>query len=183
MQKKALIFHGTMGSPNSNWFQWLKFALEKRGWDVTVPTFPTPEHQSLDSWNKALTNQVEYLQGIDLIVGHSLGATFILHTLEEELYHPEKIILVSALNSLIENKEYDDLNANFIKHFDWNVIKSNFKTGYILHGDNDPYVPIKQAQDIADGLNISLKTIKNGGHLNIETGYDRFPLLLDLINE
>ena len=183
MQKRALIFHGTMGSPNGNWFAWLKIALEKQGWNVTIPRFPTPDHQSLDSWNKALTNQVEHLQDIDLIVGHSLGATFILHVLEENLCHPEKIILVSALSDLIGNKEYDALNKSFIKHFDWSAIKNNFEKGHILHGDNDPYVPIKQAQDIADRLGLQLQTIKDGGHLNIETGYDRFPLLLDLINE
>ena len=46
---KALIFHGTMGSPNGNWFPWLQSELISKGWDVDVPAFPTPEGQSLDT--------------------------------------------------------------------------------------------------------------------------------------
>lgn len=183
MQKRALIFHGTMGSPDGNWFPWLKAKLEEKNYHVTVPTFPTPENHSLKSWITALRDQVADLCTVDLIIGHSLGANFILHVLEQNLSAPEQIILVSALNDFIDNKEYDALNKSFFKDFNWRAIQSGMKKADILHGDDDPYVPLNQAQDIADGLGLDLKVIQDGGHLNIETGYDRFPLLLELIDD
>lgn len=181
--KRALIFHGTMGSPDGNWFPWLRDALEQEGWQITVPTFPTPENHSLASWISALENQVSNLDNIDLLVGHSLGANLILHILESGLCKTDKAILVGCTIAKGNVAEYNELNKSFVKDFDWKAIKGNFNHGYILHGDNDPYVPIAQAQSVADGLALDLQTIKDGGHLNIETGYDRFPLLLDLIHD
>ncbi|MAZ76625.1 MAG: hypothetical protein CMH31_04915 [Micavibrio sp.] len=183
MQKRALIFHGTMGSPEGNWFPWLKAELEKQDYQVTAPIFPTPKNHSLETWFSALKNQISNLNQIDVVIGHSLGANLILHILENGLCKTDKAILVSALNEIININEYDQLNKSFIKNFNWDSIKINSKHIDILHGDNDPYVPIKQAQDIADGLDIKLQIIKGGGHLNTEAGYNSFPLLLDLINE
>ncbi|MEM9469498.1 MAG: alpha/beta hydrolase [Pseudomonadota bacterium] len=181
-QKRALIFHGTMGSPDGNWFPWLKESLENNEWNVLVPTFPTPNNQNLENWLKAFKEQVSDSNNIDLLVGHSLGATFILRLLEQGLCCPKKIILVSPVYDLINIPDYDTLNASFIGEFDWKAINKNVKTAYVLHGDNDPYVPLDQAYSVADGLGISLELIKDGGHLNLETGYDQLPRLLELIN-
>ena len=54
---KALIFHGTHGSPEGNWFPWLHGELISKGWDVDVPAFPTPEGQSLDNWINVVLNK------------------------------------------------------------------------------------------------------------------------------
>lgn len=182
-QKRALIFHGTMGSPDGNWFPWLKDELEKREWNVTVPTFPTPENHSLENWIKALKEQVSNLESIDLLVGHSLGANLILHVLEQSLCAPDKVILVGCTIANSNVAEYNTLNKSFKKEFDWEAIRQNVSKAHILHGSDDPYVPIEQAQTVAKELDINLKVIPNGGHLNAETGYDNFPLLLDLIHD
>jgi hypothetical protein len=42
MQHNTLIFHGTEGYPEENWFPWLKKELERRGCRVFVPQFPSP---------------------------------------------------------------------------------------------------------------------------------------------
>lgn len=181
--RKALILHGTMGSPDGNWFPWLKTSLEDLGYEVFIPILPTPKNQSLKNWIHVLKEQVMCLGEIDLVFGHSLGANFILHILENGLCKPENSILVSALNDFIGIEDYDALNNSFFKNFNWDNIKANSHNISIIHGDNDPYVPIKQAQDIANNLYVNLKIIKNGGHLNSENGYTEFPLLLDLINE
>lgn len=45
------------------------------------------------------------------------------------------------------------------------------------------YVPMAAAQRLADGLQTEIKIIPNGGHLNAESGYTKFPELMELINE
>ena len=47
MKSDIFIFHGTGGYPKENWFPWLKQQLEIKGFNVTVPQFPTPEGQSV----------------------------------------------------------------------------------------------------------------------------------------
>jgi len=56
-----IIIHGTGGSPNSNWFPWLKSELEKLGHTVFAPKFPTPEKQSLENWLKVFKKYEQYL--------------------------------------------------------------------------------------------------------------------------
>jgi hypothetical protein len=35
--KTAIIIHGTGGSPDENWFPWMKTQLEEQGYRVFVP--------------------------------------------------------------------------------------------------------------------------------------------------
>ena len=38
--KKVVIIHGANGSPEENWFPWLKKELETKGIEVIIPQFP-----------------------------------------------------------------------------------------------------------------------------------------------
>jgi len=181
---KALIFHGTLGTPQSNWFGWLQEELMIDGWQVAVPALPTPDNQSLENWTSTLQNQITDLNDLDLIVGHSLGATFAMRLIEAGIVSPKKLILVSALIEKINNDEYDTLNKSFITTpFSWKKIKERCDDITLIHGSDDPYVPSKQAETIADGLDIPLLMVENGSHLNSESGFDDFPELLDIIHE
>ena len=177
---RALIIHGTMGSPEGNWFPWIKSELEEKGWSVDVPAFPTPDNQFLDSWVGVAKSYKE----CDLIIGHSIGATLALKLLEQGICTPKQTILISGVIKEIGNETYDVLNNSFIAGgFDWQKIQDNSSDIKILHGDDDPYVPLSHAQELAQHLNLPLDIIKDGGHLNTETDYDNFPYLLDLIND
>ena len=50
MNSVAVIIHGSYGSPDENWFPWLKKELQKIGYKVFVPAFPTPKNQKLGVW-------------------------------------------------------------------------------------------------------------------------------------
>lgn len=181
--KKALIFHGTLGSPEGNWFAWLQDYLMTAGWQVAVPKLPTPEGQNLDNWVASLQAQITDLNDLDLVIGHSLGATFALRLIEKGFIKPKETILVSALIDVIGNEEYDALNMSFVDTpFKWETIKNTGSNITIIHGDNDPYVPIEQPLEIANKLNIDLQLLKDGGHINTETGFTDFPEILDFIH-
>lgn len=50
-------------------------------------------------------------------------------------------------------------------------IKQNCKKFYIYHSDNDPYVPMKKATELAKKLDSKIIEIKNAGHFNEKAGY------------
>ena len=52
---KYIILHGSFGSPDGNWFPWLKTELEKRGHEVIVPQMPVGVgKQNFENWSKVL---------------------------------------------------------------------------------------------------------------------------------
>jgi predicted alpha/beta hydrolase family esterase len=80
-RKNIIIIHGTMGSPDGNWFPWLKSQLEN-DYNVYVPKFPTPDNQSKDEWLRVLNDACPKFDKDTILVGHSIGATLMMHVLE-----------------------------------------------------------------------------------------------------
>lgn len=78
----VIIGHGTMGSPEINWFPWAKAEMEKRGHTVYVPRFPTPDGQTKENWYAALLDQTPIFGANTILIGHSISATFLLHHAE-----------------------------------------------------------------------------------------------------
>ncbi len=51
----------------------------------------------------------------------------------------------------------------------------------MFHSDNDPYVPLEKAKELAKKLGVELIMVKNAGHFNEKAGYTKFELLLEKI--
>ncbi len=179
---KVVIIHGTKGSPQCHWFPWLKGELEQRGYSVSVPSMPTPEGQSLLNWWRVFNENVGTLHSSSILVGHSLGAVFALRLLEASTIPVAKVVLVSGFVRSLGLPEYDALNSSFVADaFDWARIRAGARQIICFAGENDPYVPIEQSRELAKSLEISLRLIKGGGHLNHESGFNEFPMALEAI--
>lgn len=153
---RIVIFHGTGGSPEGNWFPWLKVELEELGHEVYV--------------------------------GHSLGATFMCEILSRPRPEPVKAsFFVSGFLDDLGDEWFDSRNHTFTHYpFDWGNIRKTMGQAVVLYGGDDPYVPVAQAKKLVEKLGgggggVRQILIKNGGHLNAESGYTRFPRLLRLI--
>ncbi len=174
------MIHGSYGNPHENWFPWIKSELEKLGCTVLVPTFPTPENQSLQSWEAVFEEYKQFINEDTILIGHSLGPAFILKLLEHSDTSVQAAFFVSGFLGLLDNPDFDEINKTFIdRKFDWESIKKNCKKFHIYHSDNDPYVPIRMAQEIAEKLDTVVVEIPNAGHFNKEAGYDTFEFLLE----
>jgi uncharacterized protein len=180
----VFIIHGTKGSPNINWFPWLKRELEGRECSVFALSFPTPEGQNLDAWMEILFKHERDINDRTIFVAHSLGPAFVLNVLET-LDHPIKAaFFVAGFTGLLGIPEFDNLNKTFCdKPFDWNKIRSNCKRFVVINSDNDPFVPLEKGRYLAEQLGVPLITIKNAGHLNQDAGFTNFSMLLDLIKK
>ena len=173
---KFIIIHGSYGNSKENWFPWLKSELKTLGHKVEVPNFPNPPEQNLNNWMKTIENYK--IDEDTVLIGHSLGVAFILNLLEK--HKVKAVFLVSGFVGKLDLEKFDLVNKTFAeKEFDWARIKSNVGNVFIYHSDNDPYVPMKKAESLAEKLYVKVKIIHNAGHINAKAGYIKFELLLE----
>ena len=176
---KFIIVHGTMGSPDGNWFPWLKRELEAMGHEVAAPSFPTPEGQNLSNWLSVLDGYSDWFGENLVLVGHSMGPGLILGKLEILDKPICAAFLVSGFTHNIPIEPFRTLNSSFVeKEFDWERIKKNCRDFFVYHGDDDPYVPLHMGQELAGNLGVECAVIHKGKHLNAENNYFKFPRLL-----
>lgn len=176
-----IIIHGVYANPDSNWFPWLKKELESRGHEVIIPKFPTPLDQTLESWLRVISHFEEKINEETVLIGHSLGAAFILDYLEQSNKKIKAAFLVAPFHKQI-NGPYDEISKTFIdKKFYWGNIKNNCGKFFVFCSDNDEYIFINIPKELAKKLNAELRIIQNGGHLNKKAGYVKFPELLEMI--
>ena len=178
--QNVIIIHGTEGYPEENWFPWLKSKLEERGYNVSVPQFPSPPivPSKISEWFQVLKNYD--INEDTIIVGHSLGGLFTLRILER-ISHPIKAaFLVSSPIGIKPIKYYERDLAFSGFDFDWDKIRKNAQNFIVFHSDNDPYVCIENGKKLSEELDVDLKFIPNAGHFNAAAGYTEF---IDLLKE
>lgn len=185
MANNVLIFHGTEGYPEENWFPWLKKELEAKGCKVIVPQFPSPPvvPAKVSEWFYVLKNYEQFIDENTIIIGHSLGGVFALRVLEQ-LKHPIRAVFLTGTPIGIKpilNYDRDSSFSGF--DFDWEKIKNNSKHFTVYHSDNDPYVSLENGEQLAKELGVELTFIPNAGHFNAKAGYLTFPELLEKVSK
>lgn len=179
LRKNAIILHGTLSSPNGNWFQWLKKQLQKKGYSVWVPKLPKPDKPSVKRNIKyILGNRKWNFNSKSVLIGHSSGPASILGILNELPLGTSvnKCIFVSAFTK----SDWSPNSKLFDYKYRFNNIKTKSKKFILIHSDNDPYIPLKQAKSLAEKLDGKLIIKKGQGHFNLEKSpqYKKFPELL-----
>lgn len=180
--KNALIIHGAYGNPSENWFPWLKSELEALHYVVSVPQFPTPENQNLAAWLEVAEQYLEKLDSDSLIIGHSIGATFILSLLEKLERPINHAVLVAGFISDLPDSSLNEINHTFYdRGFVGDVIRSKARHLTLFHSPDDPFVPIGHAEQLAHLLQTPLTEVPDAGHFNLASGYHQFPEILETI--
>lgn len=181
---RLVIVHGTKGNPDENWFPWLRTQADTAGFETIVPAFPTPGGQDTAAWHDAFRREVGAVSPDLILVGHSLGAVFILRALEEAEAPARAAYLISGFTGALGIEEFDTLNRPFTEGpYDWARIQRRAERFSVWMGDNDPYVPRDQGEGLARHVGVELTLIPKGGHLNTAAGYTEFPLLWEDIRD
>lgn len=177
--KNALIIHGTGGYPEENWFPWLKYELEKLGYQVAVPQFPTPENQTPKHWFSVLEPYQNIFNEETILIGHSCGGAFLLRVLEKIDTKIKAAVFVAA-SAGVKPIKYYEIDRPFIeKPFDWPKIRAAARHFFVFHSQDDPLISLANGQKIASELNTELISPKNAGHFNSKSGYTTFEILLE----
>lgn len=180
--KKVFIIHGFEGSPNGGWRPWLMGELEKQEIYACALSMPTPENPICAEWVVEISRHIERNTDDEIyLVGHSLGTPAILRYLESaQAKQISGAVLVSGPSEKNNNRKIDSF---LDKIFDFGKIKSNCKKFAIIHGDNDPNVPLDNAKFLSQELNGELVIVENGGHLNGSAGWVKLPQCLEILNK
>ncbi len=184
--KKAVILHGTDGAPEHNWFPWLKNLLEANGVETWVPLLPDNDSPNRFKYETFLRDS-----GWDftdnLLIGHSSGATTVLNLMQSDWFPrvDTAVTVATFLNErLLEAAKWyttGQFDQLFPESFDIKLIKSKTSKFYLLHGNDDPFCDIKDAQRLCDQLNGSFIEVVGGLHLGINR--KELPEILPVLKE
>lgn len=179
---KAIILHGTLGSPQGNWFRWLEVALKDCGFEVWLPELPHADQPSLAEWSDFVRKQCPFSLDKDtIIVGHSSGAALALILTQQNPEPLGAIVLVSVFDD--NSLQWEPDNGLFDIAFDYATIRTHANNMLFVHSDNDPYVPLPQAERIAKACGSAVHLLPSQGHFNLELSdsYREFPEFLELM--
>lgn len=197
---KFVIFHGSFGAPDENWFPALKEKLLLLGQKVIVPQFPCDDweqltklgpkaknkKQTLANWLKVFEKQVlPKIKKQDklIFIGHSLGPLFILHIVNKFNLKLDSAIFVSPFLKPIGSKfwQFYKVNKTFYKaNFDFKKLRKLIPVSFVLYSDTDPYVKRKFFLEFARKMASSTILVKKAGHFNAAVNFNEFPLVYEL---
>jgi len=98
----------------------------------------------------------------------------------------EKVGAIVDVSVFHDNSlQWEPNNKLFDVDFDWHAIKGGTNKLLFVHSDDDPYVPLAQAQYVANNCNADLVMIPTQGHFNLEKSedYRKFPRLLEIMKQ
>lgn len=184
MENNYFIIHGSFGSPFSNWFPWLRNEIEQRNLIVYTPDFPSGVgYQNYENWEKLFEVYVQagLINENTVIFAHSIAPVFVSKFLVTHKLKIKKLVFVCGFNNYLGiNDEYDNVNETM--YFDnLEDVKQYADEIICFYSDNDPYVKYNVEKSFADDVATKQIIIKDGGHLNSETGYSEFKELLEYL--
>jgi predicted alpha/beta hydrolase family esterase len=78
---------------------------------------------------------------------------------------------------------WNSLSELFENPLDFAKIKKHVKEITLIHSDNDPYIPVEQAEYLAEKLDGELIILEGQKHFSevMDSKYKAFPFLLELL--
>lgn len=184
--KRVFIIHGWGGNPNEGWLVWLGKELKSRGFEVFIPEMPNTWSPKINEWVNKLTEVVGKSDSQTYFVGHSIGCQAVMRYLEQlsESQKAGGAIFVAGWFNLTD-ETWDETYTKEIAD-EWIHVPINFKAIkervnklILVNSDNDPYVPISDAELFKKRFNIDIIMLENKGHITGEDNVHELPVVLE----
>jgi len=181
--KRVIIVHGWGGHPHEGWFPWLKKVLEEKEYHVDVPEMPDTDHPKIDTWVGKLKEVVGTPDKDTILVGHSIGCQTIMRYLEtvDEI---GGAVLVAGFFHLTKEGLEEEGAAEIAKPWLETPIDTDKLRKFKIVGifsDDDPHVPIDDAQLFMQRLNAKIVIEGKKGHLGGEDKVFELQSVLDAV--
>ncbi len=174
-QDRVLILHGWGGSDAPHWQAELASEIAKNYGTVSFPLLDNCHFPSKNRWIKQVKQLLEEFKP-HTVVCHSLANNLWFWLCEEEgMQELERLFMVSVPS--IETKE------KTIKTFFPCPQPKNIhaKEVHMIVSDDDPWVALDEAQNIAKRYSASFTVLENAGHINADSGYGKWELIEEMI--
>ena len=168
--KKVFIIHRWDGNPESDFYPWLKNELEKNNFEVIIPNMPESSEPKIKKWVSYLNKIVKNVDKDTYFVGHSIGCQTILRYLGKIGGKIGGCVFVAGWFSLtnLETEEEKEIAKPWLETpINFEKVKSKTKNFIAIFSDDDPFVPLKNANIYKEKLGAKIIIEKNQGHFNI----------------
>ncbi len=154
---------------------------------------PDTWHPKISEWVNKL-NEVGSANADTYFIGHSIGCQAIMRYLEQ-LPKNQKVggvIFVAGWFNLTDETWDEDYTKEIADEWinttiDFEKIKQHVTKFVLINSDNDPYVPLSDAELFKNNLGVKVIMLKNMGHIAGDDGVNELPMaleeLLKLANE
>lgn len=176
--KRAVLVHGYQGTPLHGWRPWLKQELEGNGWQISIPSMPSPDAPVCSQWVDTISSAVGAPAPSCALVGHSLGCIAILRYLQSlpASARVGPVILVAGFGHDIGIKELTSFSS---APLDFPSIRAHSTKFILLHSDNDPFIPLAEGEYLKGQLHAELIVQKGMGHFSSSEGTTKLPIVLE----
>lgn len=175
--RRAIIFHGTGGSPNNCWYPWLAGRLAARGYGVEVPHLPGINVEPIADFLPTVRSACSFDEET-VLVGHSGGAALLLAILEQVDVPVAQAVLVAGYCTPPNTAAEPVLKQSY----DWTAIRSGVRDIYFINSREDPYgCDDRQGRAMFERLG-GTQIVRDDGHFgDYDQPYEKFELLDRLI--
>ncbi|WP_457745592.1 RBBP9/YdeN family alpha/beta hydrolase [Sulfurimonas sp.] len=174
MSDKILILHGWGGSDHPHWQSELASQIAKNYGTVSFPLLNNCHFPSKNRWVKQVKQILEEFKP-NIVVCHSLANTLWFWLCQEELKELDKLIIVSPPSL---NTTEATIKTFFPCEIPQNVYAKEVE---LIVSDNDPWIELDEAKNIARAIGANYTVIKNAGHINADSGYGKWELIETMI--
>jgi predicted alpha/beta hydrolase family esterase len=190
MKKRAFIIHGWGGNTEEGCFPWLKIELEKHGFEVQIPAIPESFNPIINIWVDFVAKTVTSPDEKTFFICHSIGSQTILRYLQNlpETTRVGGVVMLAPWINLTE-KAFEDENDKKIAQpwlqteINWEKIKKHTHRFTAIFSDNDPMVPIADAEIFKQKLGAKIIIEHAQGHFSTKDGVTKLPSALNAILE
>lgn len=186
--KRAILVHGWSGQAGDGWFTWLKKELESRGFEVLMPQMPDTDEPRISAWVPAIAQAVGVPDQDTFFVGHSMGCVAIIRYLES-LSEGQKVggaVFVAGFFLPLTGltKEEEETGREWHETpIDTEKVRNRMEKSFALFSDNDPFVPVENAEEFKSRLGSEILIQHNQAHFHEGAGFTELPIALEKLLE
>lgn len=176
-QDRVLILHGWGGSDIPHWQAILAAEIAQNYGTVSFPLLDNCHFPTKNKWIKQV-KQILIDFNPSIVVCHSLANNLWMWLCEEDgMLEVERLFMVSLPSLQTQEKT--------IKTFFPCPLPKNIyaKEVHMLVSNNDPWVKVEEAKELAIHFNSRLTILNNAGHINTDSGYGKWELIERLVLE
>ncbi|NTV31137.1 hypothetical protein HGA91_04150 [candidate division WWE3 bacterium] len=186
MSRKVIIVHRWEGTPEADWYPWVHEQLTQSGYVVEIPEMPNTQAPDISEWIRTLHRIIPVPDERITLIGHSIGSQAILRYLAT-FFTPLTlggVILVTPWLNLTQaaTQGVEQIAAPWLTTpINMGRIRSHRIRYTAIFSDNDPFVPITDAEIFRYQLGAKIVVEKSAGHMTTQDNIVEVPSVLEAV--